>query len=1351
MPVATRTFRVFVSSTFEDLKVERNGLQKEVFPALRRLCEQHGARFQAIDLRWGVRDEAALDQKTVEICLREIERCQKTGIRPNFIVLLGQRYGWRPLPPRIEAKEFDQIRSRIPQVDLTLADSWYERDDNAVPAEFVLKPRSGKWVDADHWQQLETQLHGILLAAGRAAGLTEEALVKYWASATHQEILEGLGTTEKERRHVFAFCRDVPDEACDPDLADLRRSLNGQLPTGNFFLYNPGDLDGLCERVTGELSAIIESEARGFESKSTLELEKEAHDKFAHERSLVFGREGVLIEVARYLDGAINRPLVLHGASGSGKSAIMARASEDTCLTNPDGVIVRRFLGVSPESSNGLTLLRSLSEQIGAAYGATGDIPAEFNAVARLFAERLTLGTAERPLMVFLDALDQVGHDDPARSLSWLAEVLPEHCRMVVSTTERMSAIHECEFCEIEALHVANADEALEHWLSKANRTLTKEQRQHLLDAFNSCGLPLYLKLAFEEARNWPSWSPLVECKIGQGIEGVIDTLLDRLVLDTNHGKLQVSRGLGYLAAARYGLTEDEMLDVLSADQEVWSDFIGRAHHTPLEQRLPIVVWSRLSLDLEPYLVERIVPGGAVVNFYHRQLAERVAARFLADDSGQWRHKSLTEYFARQANWLDGETRQRPNARKAAELPWQQRAGGLWQEAEQTLLDCPFLFAKVESGLVLDLDADYRAYLKDAAQELRKKSNTVDLIAGALQLSMHVIAQDLKQFASQMTGRLLPFQEDPVIGRFLEGVAQATTCPWLRPINPALQEPGGPLIRTLEGHSQEILGLALTPDSRWVVSASLDGTLKVWDLETGLCSRTLRGHSDWVYGVAITPDSMWAVSGSRSKTLKVWDLETGQCLRTLHGHSDSVFDIAVLPDGRRAVSASCDATLKIWDLKTGQCLSTLEGHTGPVECVAVTPDGKQAVSASEKTLRVWDMETCLCLRTMEGHSGNVNGIAVTPDGKQAVSASRDKTLKVWDLGTGLCLQTIESRCSFDGVAVTPDGKRAISASFVDGPLEVWELETGHCLCRLDGHSDTVNDVAVSPDGKLVVSASRDKTLKVWSLEIGIVNGIQEEFSGNEWLTRDGEWLLSFHIDNTVSVTKIATGQRLFKLSSNHGLDCRDVIAPNGRSFVTLTPLAVCDLLTGRILHRLEGHSASIQAATITPNGKLIVTASNDTTLRVWDIKTGRCIYVLEGHSLSVEAVAVTPDSVHAVSSCWDGALNVWNLTTGRLIRTMEGHSAPVECLSITNDGKWAVSASRDRTIRIWEIETGELLRSLEGHSHWIWSLAVTPDGNYAVTASRDQTLKVWNLRTGDILTTFHCDAPVGSCNFLRHR
>lgn len=87
MTEAAPTFRIFVSSTFTDLKAERDHLHSHVFPRLRSLCRQHGARFQPIDLRWGVSEEAGLDQQTMRICLGQIARCQKTTPRPNFIVL----------------------------------------------------------------------------------------------------------------------------------------------------------------------------------------------------------------------------------------------------------------------------------------------------------------------------------------------------------------------------------------------------------------------------------------------------------------------------------------------------------------------------------------------------------------------------------------------------------------------------------------------------------------------------------------------------------------------------------------------------------------------------------------------------------------------------------------------------------------------------------------------------------------------------------------------------------------------------------------------------------------------------------------------------------------------------------------------------------------------------------------------------------------------------------------------------------------------------------------------------------------------------------------------------------------
>ena len=151
----SRTFRVFVSSTFSDMKAERSALQEQVFPRLRELCEAHGTRFQAIDLRWGVSREASLDQKTIPLCLGEIARCQQQSPRPNFIVLLGDRYGWRPLPYQIPAGEFQRIRDRVRhrQRAQQLLETHYRLDENAVPPVWCLEARSVDYASAENEEE----------------------------------------------------------------------------------------------------------------------------------------------------------------------------------------------------------------------------------------------------------------------------------------------------------------------------------------------------------------------------------------------------------------------------------------------------------------------------------------------------------------------------------------------------------------------------------------------------------------------------------------------------------------------------------------------------------------------------------------------------------------------------------------------------------------------------------------------------------------------------------------------------------------------------------------------------------------------------------------------------------------------------------------------------------------------------------------------------------------------------------------------------------------------------------------------------------------------------------------------
>ena len=301
----------------------------------------------------------------------------------------------------------------------------------------------------------------------------------------------------------------------------------------------------------------------------------------------------------------------------------------------------------------------------------------------------------------------------------------------------------------------------------------------------------------------------------------------------------------------------------------------------------------------------------------------------------------------------------------------------------------------------------------------------------------------------------------------------------------------GRILRTLWAHEDWIEALTMTSDGQRALSGSADCSLKLWNLE---CERDMpaqpSGHDGIVSSVAVT--RKWAVSASRDGTLKVWNWENGQEENILRGHDHWVFAVALTRDGRRIVSGGGNGLIKIWDLVTGHEVCALMGHVGQVRAVAVTTDGRLMVSASDDhTIKVWDLESGRELRTLRGHTERVMGVAVTPDGRQVVSASFDETLKVWDLESGQTLRTLRGHNNaVTAVAVTPDARRAVSASY-DHTLRMWDLASGHDLQTLRGHNDIVWAVAVTADGRHLLSTSgRDKrlhgnTLKVWSMESGM--------------------------------------------------------------------------------------------------------------------------------------------------------------------------------------------------------------------------------------------------------------------------
>jgi WD40 repeat protein len=445
---------------------------------------------------------------------------------------------------------------------------------------------------------------------------------------------------------------------------------------------------------------------------------------------------------------------------------------------------------------------------------------------------------------------------------------------------------------------------------------------------------------------------------------------------------------------------------------------------------------------------------------------------------------------------------------------------------------------------------------------------------------------------------------------------------------------------------------------------------------------------------------------------------------TLQGHKGSVLSVAYSPDGKRIVSGSQDNTVKVWDANKGQEILSFKGHTSAVDSVVWSPDGKRIVTANrhpfrETTVKVWDDVTGQQLLAVKG-SGPV---AYSPDGKYIVSRSGDrtrkgryvgpdKTLKVWDAQTG------QERISLKGhawdvlsVAYSPDGKRIASSGAAT--VRVWDAKKGEEILSLKGSGP----VAFSPDGKHVVCASggsSKSTLKVWDVATG-----QEILS---FTGRTGE---------VTSVSYSPDGKRI--VCGSGGQDQQGDPLPG--------EVKMWDAATGQELLSLKGHLGNVRSVAYSPDGRCIVSGSEDHTIKVWDAEKSQEVLSFEVDTVRPvrhsPIVAHSPDGSRIVSSSrgYDlqgkrlpGEIKVWDTTTGQQVLSLKGHTDVVYDLAYSSDSKRIVSSGSD-----FGVTFSAVLRIFRRY---------VESGELASSELRSHTLKEWDAATGQQLRFLKGSGPM---------
>lgn len=590
----------------------------------------------------------------------------------------------------------------------------------------------------------------------------------------------------------------------------------------------------------------------------------------------------------------------------------------------------------------------------------------------------------------------------------------------------------------------------------------------------------------------------------------------------------------------------------------------------------------------------------------------------------------------------------------------------------------------------------------------------------------------------------------------------------------------GKPLAALSGHSLPVSIVRSSPDGSRIVTAAGSAAI-LWDGQTGQRLQALAGHSENIKDASYSPDGARLVTTSADQTARLWDGKTGQLVAVLEGHTGTVYSASfTLAGGKAIMTISADGTARLWDSQSGRSLFPPIGHPRYSQVLALSGDGSRMVIRSESgSLELWDrilgnIRGSLTAKdtSLAGEGENPGEVAVSfsPNGRRLITGGSDGMVRIWDGRTGQPLIALKGhRSRVLSIAWTPDSS-GFATGGSDGATRLWRSGIGRSPYPLEGHKSEITALAFSPAGsergRRLFSVSRDGDGRLWDTDSGEqlarFEGPRRSID-QALLTRDGARAITIVTGGTgpggrtPCIVKVwDTRSAQLKHSFGEQLDLGRVLAvsPDGDRVLT-TPMAAAsgpsDVETVGLLFdltaaspssegrselvpiaTLRGHTASLSAAAFSADGALLVTGSDDHSLRIWDGKTGQALRQLEGHRDSIRSVAFSPDGRRLLSGGADRSARLFDAVGASLLHSFGGQVGAVRTVLFSPDGTQALTVDSGDRAWLWSASSGQLLAALAKatqKSHT--AMAFSPDATRIASAGDE--LRLYDAATGQSL------------------